>query len=131
MSSKIILIITLYLITFSFEGPCIITDDPHGYTDCRNKPADLGSYCCFLEQKNGKKYCVELTKAEVDDDKIKDTWKVIESGNYNGWENKTGLSESKLANFTKDDLEELRCNGSDSLYFKKLGIIAILLALLL
>lgn len=104
------LILTIFLISLSLEGPCFITMNPKKYTDCRDKPADDGKYCCYLKMKSKDKRCVELTKDEVKDNHIKDTRKAIEDCSFKSWDN-----ETEMADFKCGDVSEIRCTKAESL----------------
>lgn len=126
MSYKNLFLLLSLILTFSSEGPCFISERPKKYTNCRDHPASTGSFCCYLVMKDKQKYCVELKRDEVKDDKIKDTWDLIEAGNYHGWDNITELKD-----FKQGEIKELRCTGAEFLCNKNAWMLFMIVIVIL
>lgn len=126
MLNKYLFFLIILLFTFTSEGPCELTEEAKDYTSCRDKPADVTSYCCYLKKKNGEKRCVELLKEEVKDDKIKDTWDKIEKGTYSTWKNG---NHSEMDGFVYGELDELRCTGAEFLCNKNIWMLFMLVVM--
>ena len=132
-----IFIISAFLVIFTFEGPCFITGDVDKYKDCRDKePTDKkNEYCCYLKAKiSGKeeKYCVELSKGDVDDDKFEKTKETIEKRQYTNWTKDDVKSYYYWYNedgVTIDKIETFRCK--DAKYIKFFGIMSLIFIALL
>ena len=123
MACKRIFLILSMIITLSIEGPCSITTKVEEYTDCRDKrPSDpRNQVCCYLEANDGSfKRCVEVRKLDIEEsddfDKLEDN---IKKGTYDLWlfDNYTGFDEYKNKNITINEIDSLRCNNSQFLYF--------------
>lgn len=128
-SSKIyfqLLIFTIFLISFSFEGPCILTKNPENYVDCRDRFGDEGNYCCYLELENkDAAYCVELKKEDVDNGKIESTISKIEKGEYQLWKDYTANNTIDWE-IPQEEISQLRCTKAENLFFNKFVILAII-----
>ena len=83
------------------------------FSDCLGKNVISNNYCCFIHFNYlgaDAKYCFEFPKKDVDNNNIKETIKLIESGEY--W-------KGRIQSY---DVLSLQCDNSFSLKVKYLKI---------
>ena len=88
--------------------------DVNSFSDCIGKVTKSNNYCCFVYLNYlgaDAKYCFEFPKQDIDNNNIKETIKLIESGGY--W-------QGKIQSY---DIYNLECDNSFSLKMKYLKIL--------
>ena len=132
-SNKLFFIFSL-IISLSLEGPCSITTRAEKYTHCRDKkPSDPRNHvCCYLEANDENfKRCVEIRKIDIDSkDNFKKLEESIKRGDYEFWMNSnyTGFEEYQNGTIKINEIDSLRCNNANILYFGKIIFLAILIS---
>ena len=69
------------------EGICETGKDVNEFKDCLGKKVNINNYCCFVHLSYlgpHAKYCIEFPKIDIENNRIKNTIRLIEDGKY--WE---------------------------------------------
>ena len=98
----------------------------YDFNSCKGKsPKNSGTeYCCFL--KAGKiQECVEVLKADIDNNAVEITIKEIEKGIYEYWENNNGINMNEIYG----KLDSFECDNNFFLQFSPIIFLITLLLL--